>query len=60
MLLLINRDKKRVEYFLKKVYMFQMNGYLLIYFVLRVGDLKLMEEILSILDEKQNYGDIFL
>lgn len=29
-----------------------MNGYLLIYYVLRFGDLKLLEEILSILDEK--------
>lgn len=54
----INRDKKRVEYLLKKAYMSQMNGYSLIHYASRFGDLKLLEEILSISDEKQNYGDI--
>lgn len=54
----INRDKKRVEYLLKKAYMSQMNGYSLIHYASRLGDLKLLEEILSISDEKQNYGDI--
>lgn len=54
----IDRDKKRVEYLLKKAYMSQMNGYSLIHFASRTGDSKLLEEILSISDEKHKYGEI--
>lgn len=54
----IDRDKKRVEYLLKKAYMSQLNGYSLIHFASRIGDSKLLEEILSISDEKHKYGDV--